>query len=93
MKIDCKKKIINLREEPYKNEFGDITMGTVIADVLGMSKVKGKYRLYKLAETIFKGKEVEVSKEDIALIKAELENTEGYNNVIIGQVLENLEEK
>ncbi len=91
MKINTSKKVLTLKGEPYQSDGHDLKVGEVIAEALASSKMGGKMKLYSLALKSFTTDEVELDAADVALIKQSLEACDTYSTIIIGQVLEEVE--
>ena len=91
MKIDYSKTITTLTGKPYTTEDGNLTLGHVVAEALATDQSGGKMKLFTLAQNAFKGGKSEVDTADLATIKKAVEASKAYNNVILGQALELLE--
>lgn len=95
MKIPLKKKLINLKGDPFKTSEGDeLTLGLVIAEALISNPSEGKMKMYVLAQKAYTDKDLEVDSADLILIKKIVGEAKIYNgnNAILGQVLLLLEE-
>lgn len=65
----------------------DLTVGSVISNVLSTTKSANPIRSYVLAQKFFQNDEVEVTADDIVFIKTQLEDPlVGFFPYIIGQV-------
>jgi len=87
----------DFKGESIKNLGKEITVGTIISDVLG-GKVSNPTLGWNLGKKFACDKEVDLKAEDVVFIKRELEQNGqakeyGYTALIIGQVLEILEAK
>lgn len=87
MKINAQAPVKTLAGENYKSGDKDISVGSVIADILAQDQTGGKMKLYSLAKRFFDDKEVEIDEADAALVKKAVEESKSYNNIIIGQIL------
>ncbi len=88
MKIDLKKKIVNLADTPIT--IGDtndvLTLGIALSNILVSSKEGGKMKLYVLAQKFYKDKSIELDESDMNLVKNAVKASEAYNTLIVGQV-------
>lgn len=91
MKIDTGKEVLNLKGEAYKADGEPLRVGHVIAEALGSNPAGGKMKMYLLAEAAYKNPSLEVDAADFAIIKNVVEACTSYNNIIVGQVLNELE--
>ena len=93
MQINASLKIKTLKGEPFKTVDGDMTLGTVLAEVFANDKTGGQMKVYALAQKFNKGGKVEVDTADLAMIKKSVEASQvQWNNIIMGQALEMLEQ-
>lgn len=93
MHINASLKIKTLKGEPFKTVDGDMTLGVVLAEVFANDKTGGKMKMYALAQKFSKGGKVEVDAADLAMIKKAVESSQvQWNNIIMGQALELLEQ-
>ncbi len=94
MKIETKKVLNDLAGSPIKKEDGSaFTMGEGLSNILISCETGGKMKLYALATSIYKDKQVEIDEADLVLIKDAVKATKIYNALIAGQIegmLENI---
>lgn len=92
MKINTKITIKDLAGNPIptgKDEkSGDFTVGMALSNILVDTTKGGKMKLFILAQKIYSDEEVEVDEADLAIIKSAVEETENYNNLVNGQILQ-----
>lgn len=95
MNINTKKAITQLNGKPYitdEETKSELTIGEAIAECLGMAQEGGQYKMYILAKKFYEGDVSGVDKSDLALVKTTVEKTKRYNVIIVGQILEALNE-
>lgn len=91
MKVDLDTKLKNLDGSDYKEGNKEITLGLVLSSCLDSSSEGGRMKLYVLAKKCYKGGKAEFDSADIALLKKSVEQSSIKSNLIVGQVLEMLE--
>lgn len=89
MKLDLTQKILTFKNEPFKIEEEDLTLGTVIAESLAQEKIGSRRKLYILSHKAFTQEEMEVDEADLEVIKKALEGSQVYGGhpIIFGQAL------
>ncbi len=92
MKLDCSKAINNVKGVQYKTPEGaSVHLGDVLVEALSGDKSGGKMKIYALAQKAAENKVMEVDSADLKIIKDAVETCTSYNNIILGQTLEMLE--
>lgn len=92
MKLDCSKEIKNVKGVQYKTPEGEaVFLGDVLVEALSADKAGGKMKIYALAQKAATNKVIELDSADLKVIKDAVESCQTYNNIILGQVLEALE--
>lgn len=99
MKVNFDAKILDLKNEPVKDDDGktDATLGTVSAKVLlavfpdeaqtpAKEQMKLKVARYELAKAVSKGGEQDVSVEDVAILKELM--ARAYGPLVVGRCYE-----
>ncbi|WVK90006.1 hypothetical protein [Burkholderia phage vB_BpP_HN02] len=93
MKVDLGAIIYDDRNKPIQSESDNLTLGEVIGQaLLAMDKdVSGdeKYRRYKLWKVVSEGGEVDLTIEDLALIKSRIGAT--FVTMVVGRAFDLLE--
>jgi len=91
MKINTKIAIKDLAGNPIptgKDDKTDFTLGMALSNILVDTTKGGKMKLFILAQKIYSDEEVEIDEADLAIIKSAVEETENYNNLVNGQILQ-----
>lgn len=86
--------IKDFKGEVLKNNEEVLTIGSVVSAVLG-GRVSNPTLGWQLGKKFATDTEVELKAEDVVFIKKELENNalnDGFGAIVIGQVIEILEE-
>lgn len=91
MKIDTTKVLKNLDGEAFKDGEKDLTLGMAITSILSKtSKEADPLKIYSLALKFNEGGELDLSAEDIVLVKEKVKVSD-YFTVVSGQILQELE--
>ena len=89
MKINFKTKIVDLKGNVIKEGLEELTVGNICANALvayteDKMEAKSKIENWELAQKIIKEKEVELTPEEIVLIKKVV--NEHYGTLVVAQV-------
>lgn len=89
MKINCTQtlKFVNGEEIPYDKSGTPLTVGNSVAEILSASKMQGKYKGYILMERFYKEKELDLDEADFALVHQNIEMSDRFTTIVIGQLL------
>lgn len=98
MKINCKKELLNLKNEPLPTgDEGNLTVGRALANiVLAPHETKNGFRplkSYELAKKFYYKDEVEIDNSDLIQLKEIVENGKVYSTLVVAQLLEALNEE
>lgn len=103
MTIDARKPVLTLQGKPYKEqtevvsgqepqEPKDLTIGSVISQVLATVKSANPIQSHTLAMKFYSEEEVEIKPEDAVFIKKQFEDPNvGFFPFIVGQVFKELD--
>jgi hypothetical protein len=95
MQINSQELVLDTKGVPFKvkdaDQVTEMNYAHVISDALSVSTVGGKMKMYSLIKAFAAGGMVQVDESDMVLIKKSLEGYNGYNNVVMGQILLALE--
>lgn len=80
----------NFKGVPLKNEEIDLTIGEVLSTALS-GKSSNPTLSWVLGKKFATEKQVELKAEDIVFLKKELETSEMWTAIVVGQVLEMLD--
>jgi hypothetical protein len=91
MTIDTSVVLKNLEGEAFKDGEKDLTLGLAIASILSKTtKESDPLKIYSLALKFNEGGEVDLTAEDIVVVKEKVK-TSDYFTVVAGQILKHLE--
>lgn len=85
-------KTTNVLKDFEGADIENLTVGKMIARVLGNEKQPDPFKAYILAMEFYKKDEVEIDEADLRIVKEAVKKTEFYTPLAIGQVLQVLEE-
>lgn len=93
MKLKTNTVIKTLKGQPFKDGVDEVTVGTALSNIMSFDKGAGKFKGYILAKKLMEGKDIDIDKADLALIKKAVETTEVYaSNILLGFLIETLDE-
>jgi hypothetical protein len=90
MKLNTKQVLVNFKNEELKNGEKSLTIADVLCMVLS-GKVSNPVKGWYLGKEIATKDEVTLKAEDIVFLKKELEATEIWNAIVVGQMIEMLD--
>lgn len=89
MIIKSKEVLKNFKGDTLK-AFGndDLTVGVALSEILLQAEEGSKMKMFVMAQRFYEGKEIEVDKVDLQLIKNAIEKTKAFpGSLVTGQLL------
>ncbi len=87
MKINTKAALKDLSGKEIKDGDSIFTIGKAIAKILISAKDGGKMKMFVLGQEFYQEDSVDLDAADLSLVKTAVEKSEGFSNLITGQVL------
>lgn len=87
MKIQSKQAIKGLDGKDIKHPDGVFTIGRALSNICLENETGGKMKMFIMAQSFYKGEDIEVDKADLLILKNAVESYTKYNNLVLGQLL------